>query len=422
MTGFKSILAVIVLVVLAMTSSARAQQAEDTTAQAQQNLSAAQLDALVAPIALYPDPLLSEVLMASTYPVEVVEAGRWADANKNLQGDALKAALDKQDWDDSVRALVAVPAVLSMMSQQLDWTQKLGNAVLAQQADVMDAIQQLRAKAQAANMLQTTPQQTVSVAQDQGKEIVAIEPASADTLYVPYYDPSVVYGAWPYPDNPPVYFPAPGDIVTGAVATGLAFGTGYALGRWASGDYLWGGGFRWHDGNIVAGRPVNINVKTANWQHNSYHRRGVAYDNPAVAERFARNRATLSFRHGNGHAMLKSQADNRPIARNTIGGGRTTAISAARYRQFSGGGQARSFNRGAFNRAAFNRAAFNRAAFNRGAFNRTAFNRAAFNRAYVPQRTPLMRQGAHFAGGRPAGGRAFVAAGGNRFRGGVRRR
>jgi hypothetical protein len=391
MTRLKLVLAAIVLITLAVESTAHAQQAEENAAQTQQNLGAAQLDALVAPIALYPDPLLSEVLMASTYPVEVVEASRWADADKNLQGDELKAALDKQDWDDSVRALVATPAVLSMMSQQLDWTQKLGNAVLAQQADVMDAIQRLREKAQAANKLQTTPQQTVSVAQDQGKEIIAIEPASADTLYVPYYDPSVVYGGWAYPDNPPYYFPAPGYIVTGVVATGIAFGTGYALGRWASGDYLWGGGFHWRDGNIVVNRPVNINVKTANWQHNPYHRRGVAYDNPAVANRFARNRASLSFRAR--HAVLKPHADNRLIGGGNIGGGRATAITAGRYRQFSGGGQARSFNRG-------------------------AFNRPAFNRAYVQRRTPSIPRGAHFAGGgRPAGGRAFVAGGG-RFRGG----
>jgi hypothetical protein len=303
--------------------------------------------------------------------------------------------------------------------------------VLAQQADVMDAVQRLRAKAQAANTLQTTPQQTVSVAEDQGKQTITIEPASADTLYVPYYDPSVAYGGWPYPDNPPFYFPAPGYVVTGAVATGIAFGTGYALGRWVSGDYLWGGGFRWRDGTIVIGRPVNINAKTTNWQHNSYHRRGVAYDNPAVADRFARNRATLSFRRGSGHAMLKSHADSRPIGRSNTGGGRTTAITTARYRQFSGGGQARNFNRAAFNRGAFNRAAFNRTAFNRTAFNRTALNRGAFNRAalnraalnrgYMQHRTLSIRQGARFAGGvRPAGGRTFVAAGGARFRGGFR--
>ena len=157
----------------------------------------------------------------------------------------------------------------AMMSDKLDWTQKLGNAVLAQQADVMDAVQRLRAKAQAANQLQTTPQQTVSLQQDQGKQVITIEPASGEMLYVPYYDPSVVYSGWPYPDYAPYYFAAPAYIAAGVLATGVAFGTGYALGRWVSGGNFWGGGFRWRDGNIVVNRPVSINTRTANWQHNA---------------------------------------------------------------------------------------------------------------------------------------------------------
>src|SRR5467141_2720109 len=130
-------------------------QAQSAAASApnQQLLSASQLDQLVAPIALYPDTLLSEVLLASTYPLEIVEADRWAAANKTLKGDQLKSAVDKQGWDDSLKTLVATPDVLSMMSTKLDWTQKLGDAVLAQQADVMDAIQRLRTKAQQQNKL-----------------------------------------------------------------------------------------------------------------------------------------------------------------------------------------------------------------------------------------------------------------------------
>ena len=132
----------------------------------QQLLDAAQLDQLVAPIALYPDPLLAQVLMASTYPLEVVQADRFAKANKSLKGDKLKEALAKQDWDASVKELVSTPTVLAMMSDKLDWTEKLGDAVLAQQADVMDAIQRLRAKAQANGKLETTEQQTVTVRQE----------------------------------------------------------------------------------------------------------------------------------------------------------------------------------------------------------------------------------------------------------------
>jgi len=165
-----------------------------------------ELAALVAPIALYPDNLLSLVLMASTYPVEVVQAERWAKENKKLKGDQLKAAVDKQPLDDSVKSLVATPDVLAMMSSKLDWTVKLGEAVLAQQSDVMDAIQSLRARADANNKLTSTKQQKVTKTQQGGKTIIAIEPTDPNMLYVPYWDPGVVYGAWPYAEYPPYYW------------------------------------------------------------------------------------------------------------------------------------------------------------------------------------------------------------------------
>ena len=135
-----------------------------------------------------------------------MQAERWATENKNLKGDELKAAADKQPWDESVKSLTATPEVLTMMSTKLDWTQKLGDAVLAQQADVMDAIQRLRTKAQANNKLASTQQQKVSVKQEQSKQVIVIEPTQPDTVYVPYYDPAVVYGTWPYPAYPPYYF------------------------------------------------------------------------------------------------------------------------------------------------------------------------------------------------------------------------
>src|SRR6516225_4016680 len=156
-----------------------------------------ELDQLVAPIALYPDPLLAEVLMASAYPLDIVQADRWLRSRKNLKGDQLKAAIAKEDWDDSIKSLAATPDVLAMMSEKLDWTEKLGDAVVDQQPDVMDAIQRLRAKAQANNKLPSTKQQTVKVDQVQGRQIIAIAPTDPDTVYVPYYDPAVVYGAWP---------------------------------------------------------------------------------------------------------------------------------------------------------------------------------------------------------------------------------
>src|SRR5262245_2971099 len=234
-----------------------------------QLLKPAELDQLVAPIALYPDTLLSEVLMASTYPLEVVQAERWLNANKSLKDDQLKEAVDKQPWDDSVKSLIATPSVLEMMNSKIDWTQKLGNAVIDQQADVMDAIQRLRAKAQANNKLQSTEQQKVVVSQEQGRQVIAIEPTDPNTVYVPYYDPGVVYGEWPYPDYPPYYWPAPGYIAAGVIATGIAFGAGYALGRWALGRY-WGGNVNWNKNNITINRSSGGNNMANNWSRGAH--------------------------------------------------------------------------------------------------------------------------------------------------------
>ena len=237
-----------------------------------------QLEQLAAPIALYPDPLLAQVLMAATYPLEVVAAERWVTANKTLKPEELKAQAEKKGWDKSVVALVATPDVLKMMSDKLDWTQQIGDALLAQQADLMDAVQRLRTKAKAQNKLATTKQQVVSTKQEQGKEVIAIEPAEPETIYVPYYDPAVVYGAWPYSDYPPYYFPWPGYIARGVIATGIAFGAGYALGRWTSGGNYWGGSVNWGNNNININRPININNARVNhFEHNPAHRHGVKY-------------------------------------------------------------------------------------------------------------------------------------------------
>ena len=279
-----------------------------------------QLDALVSPIALYPDTLLAEVLMASTYPLEVVQGARWIAENKNLKGDALKAEVDKQGWDESIKSLTATPDVLKMMSDKLDWTQKLGDAVLAQQTDVMDSVQRLRAKADANDKLKTTKQQTVTKKSEGGKQYIAIEPTDPQTVYVPYYDPAVVYGAWPYPAYPPYYWGASYWPGGGALlATGLAFGAGYAVGRWASGGNYWGGGVNWGDNNINVNRPVNINNSGNNWNHNADHRHGVRYNNKDVANKFnkgnnirggAQNR--MDFRGHDGKQALRPGGDGRP--------------------------------------------------------------------------------------------------------------
>ena len=200
-------------------------------------LTAEQLERLVAPIALYPDPLVAQILMAATYPLEVVEADRWLQipANAALKADALTAGLQQQSWDPSIKSLVPFPQLLNMMDRHLDWTEQLGDAFLAQQADVMDAIQRLRGRAQASGALASTPQQTVSTAEQE----IMIEPAAPEIVYVPVYNPWCIYGAWPYPDYPPFYFGGwsgycgPADYL-------IAFGAGfYPFGFWAWGHFEW---------------------------------------------------------------------------------------------------------------------------------------------------------------------------------------
>ena len=208
-------------------AAAPAQSASAPADDASRTFNTQQLDAILAPIALYPDELLAQVLMASTFPLQIVSAQRWLQqpGNKDLKGDALAKALEPQTWDPSVKALIQFPEVLNQMGDKLDWTEQLGYAVAEQQPDVMDSIQRLRKQAQSAGTLTTTEQQRVSM--DNGA--VVIEPANPQTVYVPAYNPNVVYGTWPYPAYPPVYYPPPAYYPGAALATGLAFATGVAI-------------------------------------------------------------------------------------------------------------------------------------------------------------------------------------------------
>ena len=164
---------------------------------------------MLAPIALYPDSLLAQVLMAATYPLEVVEADRWVRANKNLKGDQLNDALDKMEWDPSVKALAAFPQVVAMMSEKLEWMQKVGDAFLAQEEDVMDTVQKLRAKAEAAGNLKTTNEQKIVVEE----KVIRIEPVSPEVVHVPVYNPVVVYGPWWNPAFLPFIYYPPGVVL-----------------------------------------------------------------------------------------------------------------------------------------------------------------------------------------------------------------
>ena len=243
----------------------RAQTAQPAAAEAgaTDTFSTEQLDALLAPIALYPDDLLTQVLMASTFPLEVVEAGRWLDqpGNKDLKGDALEKALESQKWDPSVKSLVPFPEVLALLNSNLDWMQQLGYAFADQQSAVFDSIQRLRRQAQTAGNLQSSPQQVVR----QEQQTIIIQPADPNVVYVPNYNPTTVYGAWPYPSYPPVYLPPPAGYYFGtALATGLAFAAGAAVvgGLWGWASPSWGGGYA----NVNVNRYNNINVNGAKHQ------------------------------------------------------------------------------------------------------------------------------------------------------------
>lgn len=378
----------------------------------------AQLEALTAPIALYPDELLANVLAASTYPLEVVQADRWLKARKTLKGDALKKEVDKQSWDDSVKALSSTPDVLAMMSDKIDWTKDLGDAVLAQQADVMDAIQRLRSKAYDNKKLVTTKQQKVSVQTQDAKQAIIIESASPETMYVPYYDPAAVYGTWPYADYPPYYFGYPPYIGAGVIAAGLAFGAGWAIGRW--GNY-WGGGCNWGNRNLYVNHYNRINNIGNNWQHNPAHRQGVRYNNANVQQRFGNNNLRsgaanrMDFRGRDGQQVLRpgqdrpgggDRAGDRAASRDRPGADRDNRPGAADRakagdRAKGGGDRARAGNKAA-NRAG----GAARGGGNRGGAMNISSGRAA---------AAASARGHASLGGR-GGGAAF--AGGGSFRGG----
>jgi hypothetical protein len=257
-----------------------------------------ELDQLLAPVALYPDDLLTQILMASTYPLEVVQAERWAKQNKSLKGDALKAALEKQPWDDSLKALVPFPEVLTMMSEKLEWTQKLGDAFLAQQKDVMDTVQRLRKKAADAGNLKSSKEQEVKKEGD----IIIVQPANPQVVYVPAYNPTVVYGTWAYPAYPPypVYAYPPGAALF-TFTMGVAIGAAW-YGNGCHADY--------HGGTVNINRNVTVNAQgtrpaatgagAQQWKHNPEHRQGVAYRDQGTRDKYSpTNRAAVDSRQGN---------------------------------------------------------------------------------------------------------------------------
>ncbi len=275
-------------------------------------LSPEQLQALVAPIALYPDNVLSQILVASTYPIEVVEAQQWLQQNRSLAGQKLINAAQQQNWDPSVQALVVFPEVLTRLNQDIRWTTDLGNAFLAQQADVMAAVQAMRARAQANGKLQSGPDENVTTVTQNGQSAIQIAPPDPGTVYVPNYNPAWVWGPPPYGYYyPPLLYPGI-DVGFGffpGIDLGFYFGGGWGL--W--GGFGWGWGPNWFGGGIFlnAGyfhrfgfRDFHPGFGGSNvWVHDPGHRLGVAYPNRAVASRFG---GAAGFR---GNAAVRSGAE-----------------------------------------------------------------------------------------------------------------
>src|SRR3954449_9240892 len=281
----------LVLAVTPLANATRLAKPRAVQDQAAAKIAPEQLASLVAPIALYPDNLLSQTLVASTYPLEIVQLQQWLDRNQNLHKDQTKLAeaVKKQPWDPSIQAMAALPDVVKRLSDDVQWTTDLGNAFLAQQKDVMDSIQRMRDKAKDAGALASNQQQKVETKVIESKEVIVIEQANPQVVYVPSYNPTVVYGAPVYP-YPPIYYPPS----TGAViaASAISFGVGLAMGAaWGGG---WGWGCGWGGGdidvnmnnnfnrntNINGGNRVN-NIQGGNrvnggnkWQHNPAHRGG----------------------------------------------------------------------------------------------------------------------------------------------------
>ena len=314
-----------------------------------------ELEQIVAPIALYPDSLLAQVFMASTYPLEIVQAARWQKEHPDVKGDAVSKAVEKETWDASVKSLIAFPDVLTMMNEKLDWTQKLGDAFLADQKGVMDAVQRLRVKAKEAGNLKSGKEQTVKTeaapAGAPAPQIIIIESKDPEVVYVPTYNPTVVYGAWPYPAYPPYYYYPP-YYAPGAAF--FSFSVGVVVGGAIWGNCNWGGNDididvnrynNFNRNNINTGDRNQINNGRGNnngkWKHDSNHRQGVGYRDQATQQKYNRgssresvqSREDFRGRADQGRSdMAREGLSQRDVSAGTrdVGGGNN-------YRDLSGG-------------------------------------------------------------------------------------
>jgi len=294
-----------------------------------------QLDSLVAPIALYPDPLLAEVLAASTYPLEIIELQQFLTKNPDLKDQALADAVTKQDWDPTVQGLAALPDVVKRLADDIQWTTDLGNAFLAQQSDVMNAVQRMRKKAQDKGTLKSDDKMSVNTEVAADKNVIVIEQANPQVVYVPSYDPTAVYGAPAYP-YPSMYYPP-----YHAGGLFLSWGVGVAMGAaWGGGGWCCHAGWSGNNININNNnnfvrnsnrQNANIGNRTGgggNWQHNPQHRGGAPYSNRATQDRYG----------GRQQPGVSNRAS--PAVQDRPGGGGADRVGGQNVSRGGGGGDA----------------------------------------------------------------------------------
>jgi hypothetical protein len=285
-----------------------------------------QLDALVAPIALYPDPLLAQTLVASTYPLEIIQLQQWMAKHKDLKDKALADAVAKEPWDPSIQSMAAFPDVVKRLGDDVQWTTDLGNAFLEQQADVMDAVQRMRTKAKNNGALESNEQQKVEAQVDGGKTVIVVQPANPEVIYVPSYAPTVVYGPPIYP-YPPIYYPPPPP--PGSAFVAFSFGV-------MMGAAFWGGsccGCGWGHSSVNINVHNNFNQinhygggGNNNWNHNPQHRGAAPYSNKATANKYG------------GSAKGQSPGSRPSAGQQPAGGNRGASGGASAKQQPAGGG------------------------------------------------------------------------------------
>lgn len=390
-----------------------------------------QLDSLVAPIALYPDPMLAQTLAASTYPLEIIQLQQWLLKNPGLKDKALADAVAKQPWDPSIQAMAGLPEVVKRLADDIQWTTDLGNAFLAQQGDVMDAVQRMRKKAQDNGNLKSTEQQKVETKVIENKSVIVVEQANPQVVYVPSYDPMVVWGAPLYP-YPPIYYPPAGYYAAGLA---ISFGVGMMMGAFWSGGWGWGCG--WSNNNININNNNNFNRNTnigggnrnnigggnrpsqqpgrggigggrgdSSWRHNPQHRGGAPYRDRATADRFGGTARgdSLANRQAGARQQLGRQGGNLPSNRAAGGGlGNRTSGGFGAGNRAGGGGADRIGSRDLSRGGGGNRDAFGGGSRGSRGYNGSSA-RASSNRGSSSMGS---RGGGGFSrgGGRGGGGR-----------------